>query len=272
MCLTQADGRPAHLTRVRQALTSLPEDDRWRLGVVTDWKGGPHEVTCRQAGYTFALVTAALARDEPDGLPSADLQAACDDLLEASIPGQHKDISTALAAGWTDMETFSRPPPRGTRDCAGPEASWGHRKDNRLHRDDELFYGYYFSAGIMMPGEHGPPVPEYARRITVSSCRCDPGSRPRPGPDRAACRGDPARGHPRRLRLRPPHPRELGHPPARRRRKPGPGPAPIRPRPARHPPRRHHLQRKPVLPPGTPRSAPARATRPRHHPRAGRIA
>ncbi len=26
----------------------------------------------------------------------------------------------------------------------------------------------------MMPGEHGPPVPEYARRITLSSCRCDP--------------------------------------------------------------------------------------------------
>ena len=25
MCLTQADGRPAHLTRVHQALTALPE-------------------------------------------------------------------------------------------------------------------------------------------------------------------------------------------------------------------------------------------------------
>jgi hypothetical protein len=72
------------------------------------------------------------------------------------------------------METFSRPPPEGTSDCAGPEASWGHRKDNRLHRDDELFYGCYLSAAIMMPGEHGPPVPEYARRITVSSCRRDP--------------------------------------------------------------------------------------------------
>jgi hypothetical protein len=174
MCLTQADGRPAHLTRVHQALTSLPEDDRWRLGVVTDWKGGPHLLTYRQVERTFALVAAVLAKDEPDGLPSAELQAACDDLLEASIPAEHKDTSTTLAVDWTDMETFSRPPPKGTSDCADPEASWGHRKDNRLHRDDELFFGYYFSAGIMMPGEHGPPVPEYGRRITLSSCRQDP--------------------------------------------------------------------------------------------------
>jgi hypothetical protein len=174
MCLTQADGRPAHLTRVHQALTSLPGDDQQRLGILTDWKDGPHQLTYRQVEYTFALVTAVLAKDEPDGLPTAQLQAACDDLLEASIPARHKDTSTALAVDWTDMETFSRPPPKGTRDCADPEASWGHRKDNRLHRDDELFYGYYSPAAIMMGGEHGPPVPEHARRITLSSCRQDP--------------------------------------------------------------------------------------------------
>jgi hypothetical protein len=174
MCLTQADGRPAHLTRVHQALISLPGDDQRRPGIVTDWKHGPHQLTYRQVERTFALVADALAKDEPDGLPSAQLQAACDDLLEASIPGQHKTASTALAVDWTDMETFSRPPPRGTSDCADPEASWGHRKDNRLHRDDELSCGYYLSAAIMMPAEHGPPVPEYARRITVSTCRQDP--------------------------------------------------------------------------------------------------
>jgi hypothetical protein len=48
MCLTQADGRPAHLTRVHQALTSLPGDDQRRLGVLADWKHGPHLLTCRQ--------------------------------------------------------------------------------------------------------------------------------------------------------------------------------------------------------------------------------
>jgi hypothetical protein len=166
--------RPAHLTRVHQALTSLPGEDQRRLGIVTGWKGGPHLLTYRQVERTFALVAAVLVKDEPDGLPSPALQAACDDLPGASIPAGHKDTSTTLAVDWTDMETFSRPPPKGTSDCAGPEACWGHRKDNRLHRDDELFFGYYFSAGIMMPGEHGPPVPEYGRRITLSSCRQDP--------------------------------------------------------------------------------------------------
>jgi hypothetical protein len=174
MCLTQADGRPAHLTRVHQALTSLPASEQQRLGVIADWKHGPHQLTYRQTERTFGLVTDALAKDEPDGLPSALLQAVCDDLTEASIPAAHKNTSTALAVDWTDMETFSRPPPKGTRDCADPEASWGHRKDNRLHRDDELFYGYYLSAAITMPEEHGPAVPEYIRRATVSSCRRDP--------------------------------------------------------------------------------------------------
>jgi hypothetical protein len=37
-----------------------------------------------------------------------------------------------------------------------------------------LFYGWYLSAGIMMPEENGPAVPELARRATLSSCRSDP--------------------------------------------------------------------------------------------------
>ena len=127
MCLTQADGRPAHLTRVHQALTALPEGDQRRLGVIADWKHGPHQLTYRQTERTFGLVADALNRDEPGGLPSGPLQAACDDLLEASIPEQFKDGSRSLAVDWTDLETFSRPPPRGTSDCADPEASWGHR-------------------------------------------------------------------------------------------------------------------------------------------------
>jgi hypothetical protein len=174
MCLAHADHRPAHLTRVHQALISLPDDDRVRLGVLADWKHGPHLLTCRQTERTFGLVTGVLAKDEPDGQPSPALQAACDDLLEASIPGQFKDASTSLAVDWTDLESFSRPPPRGTSDCADPEAPWGHRKNNLLRREDELFFGYYFPAGIMMPDENGPPVPGFARRATMSSCRHDP--------------------------------------------------------------------------------------------------
>ena len=174
MCLTQADGRPAHLTRVRQALTSLPEDDQRRLGVIADWKNGPHLLTYRQAEYTFGLVADALARDQPDGLPSPALQAVCDSLLEASVPEELKDASRSLAVDWTDLESFSRPPPAKGGPCADPEASWGHRKNNLLRSEDELFYGYYLSACVMMPDEHGPAVPELARRMTLSSCRRDP--------------------------------------------------------------------------------------------------
>jgi hypothetical protein len=174
MCLTLADHRPAHLTRVHQALTSLPEDEQRRLGVIADWKHGPHQLTYRQTEYAFALVAAALGEDEPDGLPPGPLQRVCDDLLEASVPGQFKDASTSLAVDWTDLESFSRPPPRGTSDCADAEASWGHRKNNLLRSQDELFYGYYLSAGIMMPEENGPAVPELTRRATVSSPRHDP--------------------------------------------------------------------------------------------------
>jgi hypothetical protein len=174
MCLTQADGRPAHLTRVHQALVSLPEDEQRRLGVLADWKGGPHRLTYRQTEYTSGLVARALAKDAPDGLPSGPLQRICDDLLEASVPAQFKDASRSLAVDWTDLESFSRPPPARGGPCADPEASWGHRKNNLLRSEGELFYGYYLSAGTMEREENGPAVPELARRATVSSCRHDP--------------------------------------------------------------------------------------------------
>jgi hypothetical protein len=174
MMLSQAGQRPAHLTRVRDALTALPEPDQVRLGVLEDWKTGPHQLTYRQTERTFGLIADALAKDVPDGLPSQALARICDDLLEASIPGQFKDASSSLAVDWTDVETFSRPPSRGSSDCADPEASWGHRSGGGPGQDSELFFGYYASAGTMMREEHGPPVPELARRMTACSCRHDP--------------------------------------------------------------------------------------------------
>ena len=149
MMLTQADRRPAHLTEVHAALTALPPADQRRLGVTEDWKAGPHQLSYRQAERTFGLITAALAKDTPDGTPSAALATVLDDLLEASIPDEHKNVSTALAADWTDVESFSRPPPRGSRTCADPEASWGHRTSNLPGPKGEMFFGYYLSAVTM---------------------------------------------------------------------------------------------------------------------------
>jgi len=174
MLLSQAGHRPAHLTRVRDALIALPAADQARLGVTEDWKAGPHQLTCRQAERTFGLVTGALAKDVPGGTPSEILARICDDLLEASIPGEYKQASRALAVDWSDVETFSRPPPHGTSDCADPEASWGHRNGGGPGQDSELFFGYYLPAATMMREEHGPAVPELTRRMTACSCQADP--------------------------------------------------------------------------------------------------
>jgi hypothetical protein len=43
-----ADGRPAHLARVRAALTALPGADQRRLGVTADRETGPRQLTRRQ--------------------------------------------------------------------------------------------------------------------------------------------------------------------------------------------------------------------------------
>ena len=174
MMLTLADRRPAHLTEVHAQLTALPGPDQRRLGVMQEWKGGPHQLTYRQAERTFSLITAALAKDTPDGIPSAALTAVLDDLLEASIPPGHKDASASLAADWTDVETFSRPPHHGSTACADPEASWGHRNSNLPGPKGEMFFGYYLSAATMTRDEAAPPVPELTRRITLSSCHADP--------------------------------------------------------------------------------------------------
>lgn len=174
MMLTQADRRPAHLTEVVAALTALPEADQWRLGVTENWKAGRHQLTYRQAERTFRLITKALKKQEPDGTPSTALTTAVDDLLEASIPAEHKKTSASLAVDWTDVETFSRPPRHGTNTCADPEASWGHRNSNLPGPKGEMFYGYYLSAAVMAREENNPPVPELTRRITLSSCHADP--------------------------------------------------------------------------------------------------
>jgi hypothetical protein len=174
MGLALADHRPAHLTRVHQALTALPEADRLRLGVTAAWKHGPHLLTYRQTERTYGLVVRALEKEHPDGSPSPALARICDDLLEASIPAGRKDTTRALAVDWSDLEAFSRPPSRGTSNCADPEASWGHRKGGGPGQHSELFFGYFLSAATMVREEHGPDVPELARRMTLTSCHADP--------------------------------------------------------------------------------------------------
>ncbi len=175
MLLVLADGRPAHLTRVHAALTSLPGHDQKRLGVTEDWNNGPHQLTYRQVEHTSRLITRALAKAEPDGAPSPPLQHVCDLLTEASIPWAFKDASTSLAVDWTDTESWFRPVPHQAAGTGtDPEASWGHRNVVRTIEEGKMFFGYYLSAAVMVAEEDGAPVPELARRITVCNSSQDP--------------------------------------------------------------------------------------------------
>jgi hypothetical protein len=175
MQLTLSGRRPAHLTEVHAALTSLPAADQQRLGVTEDWNDGPHQLTYRQIEHTHRLITRALARTSPDGTPSPALQHVCDALTEASIPEAFKNASTSMAADWTDVEAWARSVPHHDAGSGtDPEAGWGHRNVGRTIEEGQMFFGYLLSAAVMVADDNGPPVPELARRITAGSPRHDP--------------------------------------------------------------------------------------------------
>jgi hypothetical protein len=172
--LALAEGRPAHLTRVLAALSGLGTDDRARLGVVADWRGGPHALSYRQVEHTARLLAGVLAKARPDGEPSGALSDLVAALLGASVPPWAAALSSSLAVDWTDLESFARPPLYNGAPCAGPEASWGHRRGDGPGQKDELFWGYYLSAATMVAEEGGRAVPELVRAAKLSSCHVDP--------------------------------------------------------------------------------------------------
>ena len=151
-----------------------PQADRARLGVVVDWRTGPHRLTYRQVEHTARALVTSLAKAGPDGQPSAALAGFSAGLLEASVPGWAKSVSTCLAVDWTDVESFACPPVPDVRPSVDAEASWGHRRGHAPGQKDELFFGYYLSAATMVNDEAGPAVPELVRRATLSSCHVDP--------------------------------------------------------------------------------------------------
>lgn len=167
-------GRPAHLTRVHDALVSLAEPDQLRLRVVASWKRGPHRLTYRQIERTYSLVCDALKKESPDGVASELLSQVVDALVEASVPDAYAQQTSALAIDWTDLQTYSRPPSPDHTDCADTEASWGHRSGAAPGQKDELFFGYLLSVATMVKEEGGDAVPELARRISLTTCRRDP--------------------------------------------------------------------------------------------------
>ena len=209
MTLAARAGRPAFLTDVHTTLTALPESVQRRLGVIARWPDGEeHRLTYRQVEYTFDRLTNALAKVTPDGTPSERLTDVLDRLLEASVQVLGEPSASSYAVDWTDQATWSLPPPKTSTatatatatapapgapedhdpatsaentttappvpKSADPEASWGHRRGDAPGQHDELFYGYYLQAATIVNDEHGPPVPELARRMHLASCDHDP--------------------------------------------------------------------------------------------------
>ena len=171
--LVIADGRPAHLRRVHHALCGLGLDERLRLGVVVEWKAGPHVLTYRQVERTFSLLGESLGEDQGDGTVSALCQEVVDTLLEASVPVVNKDATSSYAVDWTDVESFST-----RRRVEGayndPDASWGHRKGGGPGEKDDRFFGYYLQIATMIADEESAKIPELARRMALTSCHVDP--------------------------------------------------------------------------------------------------
>ena len=173
MLLTQADGRPAHLTRVHQALVGLGPADQSRLRILAPWRSGPHTLTYRQVERTFGLVIDALTAGQVHGSPTDTLSRIVDEMLEASVPAAYKHASSSLAVDWTDHESWALAPHTGQK-AVDPDASWGHRASHAIGVNDELFYGYYPQAATMVADDGGDAVPELARRLLVTPCHLDP--------------------------------------------------------------------------------------------------
>jgi len=173
MLAAAADGRPAHLSRVHGALVDLSEADKLRLGVLAEWKSGPHLLTYRQVERTFGLVCTALSKPDPDGTPSEALSKVVDDLLEASVACEYKNQSTSLAVDWTDLESFAKSPSKDGK-SKDKEASWGHRAGRGPAASDDIFFGYYLQTATMVKDEGKDKVSELSRRILLTTCSTDP--------------------------------------------------------------------------------------------------
>ena len=146
---------------------------------VADWKHGPHQLTYRQPERTFGLVADALGKDGPMACHHRRSRRSA---MTCSRPRSRPSPRTPAGHWpWTGRTWILLPPAaRGTSGCADPEASWGHRKNNLLRRQDELFYGYYLSAGAMVREENGPAVPELARRARSRRAAMTRSARSRP--------------------------------------------------------------------------------------------
>ena len=194
MCLTQADGRPAHLTRVRRPWSACPK--------TTAKARRPRGLEKRPAPADLPASRVRLQpcrrrwpRTSPTGCRRAGSSAP---EMTCWRHRSRKDSRTpAPRWRWTGRTWSPSPGPRRRRQRLRRPRRPGATAGTGLRSIDELFFGCYFSAGTMEREESGAEVPELARRMTLCSCRRDPARALRPSPDGHARRRHPAERHPR---------------------------------------------------------------------------
>ena len=188
MMLTVADDRPAQLTRVHAALTSLPEADQARLGVTAGWKTGPHQLTYRQAEHTCRLIARALAKGNRTARRRQALQAS----LRPAAGGQHprRTAKTPPVAGrGLDRRRNLVPaaPARHHR-MRRPRSRLGAPQHQPARAQGRDVLRLLPVRGAMTGEENGPPVPGAGPPDDPVLLPPRPGPRPGPRADRGCQR------------------------------------------------------------------------------------
>ena len=177
--------------------------------MLADWKHRPAPADLPADRVHLRPGRYGLGKDEPDGLPSAAVASGSAMTCWRRRPRRVQGASTSLAVDWTDLESFSRPPPPAPATAPTP------RRPGATARTTCCAAKTSCSSATTSPRHHdarggGPAVPELARRAALSSCRHDPVRAFAPVLTAMPATRDPARRHPRRFRLRPPRRRRLG--------------------------------------------------------------
>jgi hypothetical protein len=190
--------KSAHLTGAHGALADLSVSDRIRIGAHCSTTGVLGDPTYRQVSSTHDVLVKIF---DPTPVPSfrgvekkdrrahldtrrrgIDVEALLsarneiiDRLVEASVPGAYKQMSSSLAIDWTDHETWSRPKAKDDP-CPpyDPDATWGHAKRNAPGAKEQPFFGYYAQVATMVSDDGAGPIPELVRRIAFGPAQVDP--------------------------------------------------------------------------------------------------
>ena len=181
----------------------LGEDDQRRLGVIADWKDGPHHLTYRQTERTFGLVAGALA-GRPAACPRSRCRRSATACWRHPFPASSKTPAPRTGRRLDGPGVLLPAPAREGRPLRRPRGVLGTPQEQPAARRERAVLR------LLLLRRHHDARRARARRPRVRPPRHGIVLPARPGPrvparaDLAARPGDPARRSALRLRLRAP--------------------------------------------------------------------